>query len=193
MSLREFVAWEDAQPIKYEFDGQTAHAMTGGSAAHSAIQSNIVIAVGIRLRGTRCRVLGSELKIEVARSIRYPDALVVCAPIDPQSTIANEPTVVFEVLSPSTMRVDRIDKLREYQLTPSITRYVMLEQEIAAATVFTRDGMEWIGRVRYAGETLDMPEIGSSVPISEFYLDVDIPTALESKSPPSEEGGDMSR
>ncbi len=51
MTPHEFIAWEDAQPDKHEFNGCYILAMTGGSAAHSAIQSNVVIAVGIRLRG----------------------------------------------------------------------------------------------------------------------------------------------
>lgn len=202
MTPCEFVAWEDAQPAKHEFDGYAIVAMTGSSVAHSAIQSNvahstiqsnIVIAVSIRLRGTHCRVHGSELKIEVAGSVRYPDALVVCTPAEPRQTMANEPVVVFEVLSPSSMRTDRIDKLREYQQTPSIQRYVMFEQDITMATVFSREKSEWVARVRYDTDTLDMPEIGISVPMSEFYLDVEFAPAPESKSPPSEEGGETLR
>ena len=59
--------------------------------------------------------------------------------------MVREPVVVFEVLSESTSRTDRIEKLRDYGATPSIQRYVMLEQNQIAATVFYRDGSRWIG------------------------------------------------
>ncbi len=50
--------------------------------------------------------------------------------------------MVFEVISPGTSRTDRIDKLREYQATASIQRYVILEQDSIGATVFSRLGLE---------------------------------------------------
>lgn len=189
----EFIAWEDAQATKHEFDGDSIRAMTGGTTAHAGIQRNILIALGNRLRGRVCQVFGSELKIIVAGAVRYPDALVVCSAPSPRATVADNPVVVFEILSTSSVRVDRVEKLREYQLTPSIQRYVMLEQDIAMATVFSRQKSEWIGRVRYGEDVLDMPEIDISVPMSEFYLDINLEPTPESKSPPSEEGGETSR
>jgi len=189
----EFIAWEDAQATKHEFDGDIIRAMTGGTAAHAGIQRNIIIALGNRLRGRTCQVYGSEFKIIVAGAVRYPDAFVVCSTHSPRATVADDPVVVFEILSASSVRVDRVEKLREYQLTPSIQRYVMFEQDIAMATVFSRQGSEWVGRVRYEDDVLDMPEIDISVPMSEFYLDIDLATAPKSKSPPSEEGGETSR
>jgi len=68
--------------------------------------------------------------------IRYPDASVNCTQGRPGDTIVPAPVVVFEILSPSTSRTDRIEKLREYQATPSIQRYVILEQDSSAAMVF---------------------------------------------------------
>jgi hypothetical protein len=78
MSLAEFLTWEDSQEIRFEFDGHGPVAMIGGTVAHSTIQHNLHVAMGLRLRGKPYRFHGSDLKMEVAGSIRYPDGFVVC-------------------------------------------------------------------------------------------------------------------
>ena len=89
--------------------------MTGGTVEQGLIQANLIRALGNRLSGGPCRVLGSHVKIAVAGSIRYPDALVVCTPLPRGATVITDPVVVFEVLSPSTASVDRIVKNQEYR------------------------------------------------------------------------------
>ena len=141
MTLAEFLAWEERQPLRYEFDGIGPVAMTGGTVGHAGIQANVASALRTRLRGHPCRFYGSDLKIQVAGGhIRYPDGMVVCSPVDRKATVVHDPVVVFEVLSPSTAANDRIVKAREYQATPSILRYVMLEQDSVGATVYARAG-----------------------------------------------------
>ena len=65
--------------------------------------------------------------------------------------------VVFEVVSEDTARTDRIEKLREYQATPSIQRYVILEQKSIGPSVFTRRDNDWIATALTEGDTLRMP------------------------------------
>jgi Uma2 family endonuclease len=173
MSLEAFLAWEERQELRHEFDGEQPVAMTGGTEAHSTLLANLVLSVGGRLRGTPCRFHGSDLKVEVAGSIRYPDGFVVCSPRDPARTVVRDPVVVFEVLSNSTAGTDRITKNHEYAATPSIQRYVMLEQDRIAATVFSRAGDDWIGHVLKEGATLHMPEIGIELPLAELYEGLD--------------------
>ena len=126
-------------------------------------------ALANRLAGTPCRAHGNSLKVEVAGSVRYPDAFVTCGPIPRGSTVLRDPVVIFEVLSRGTARTDRMAKNREYAATASVRRYVMLEQGVAGATVFARTGAEWIGRLLLADAVLHMPEIGTEVPLAEFY------------------------
>jgi Uma2 family endonuclease len=88
--------------------------------------------------------------------------------------------VVFEILSPGTSRTDRIEKLREYQATSSIQRYVILEQDAIAAMVFVRKGTDLVAETLTAGDTLRMPEIDVEVAMAEFYTGLDLseePTA----------------
>lgn len=174
MTVEVFLEWEERQPARYEFDGLHVYAMTGGSADHSRVQRNLIAELTSRLKGKPCEPFGSELKILAAGSARYPDAFVTCSPVKGKATYATDPVVVFEIISPSTSGVDRIIKNQEYRDTPSIQRYVILEQDRQAAMVFSRDHGDWAGHV-IAGDTeLVMPEIGISVPLADLYIDVEL-------------------
>lgn len=171
MTLEESLAWEEGQDLRHAFDGFQPVARTGGTRSHAAIQRNLILSLGNRLRGEPCQVFGSELKLEVAGSIRYPDAFVVCTPGANSSKLVRDPVVVFEVASSSTAYVDRVVKAREYSGTPSIQHYVILEQTGIGATVFAREGGDWVARVLEGGDAvLALPEIGMEVPLGEFYL-----------------------
>lgn len=179
MSLPEFLAWEERQEVRFEFDGFQPVAMTGGTDAHQAIGDNLVALLRDRLRGSPCRVRGSSLKIEVAGRIRYPDAFVYCTPAPRDATVIRDPVTVFEVLSPSTSRTDRIEKLLEYQATPSILRYVILEQDSMAATVFARHDGDWLARPVVGEDVLELPEIGVTLKLADIYADIEMPEPPE--------------
>jgi len=169
-SLTEFLEWEDRQELRYEFDGVEPSAMTGGSLRHAAIQRNLAMAIGSRLRGKPCQFFGSDLKIQVAEnSSRYADGSVLCSDLNPSLKIVRNPIVIFEVLSPSTAAKDRIVKAREYHATPSVKRYVLLEQDLIGATVHVRAQDGWRVLVLKDDDPLDMPEIGLAIPLAEFY------------------------
>ncbi len=174
MTPKEFLAWEAKQELKWEFDGFQPVAMTGGTDAHAAIQVNILAALRNALRGRRCYARGSEIKIEIGSKYRYPDAFVSCTPVARDSTIAIDPVVIFEVLSESTAKTDRMTKLMEYRSLPSVQRYVMLEQDQAAATVIARTETGWSLETLDASGTLAMPEIGVEVAMSELYDGLDL-------------------
>jgi Uma2 family endonuclease len=174
MTLAEFLEWESKQDLRYEFDGIQPVAMAGGTAAHSAIQGNLAISLGTRLRGKPCRFHGSDLKIEAAGKIRYPDGFVVCTPLANTETVVRDPVVIFEILSPGTSGKDRIVKNREYEATPSVQRYVILEQDRIAAMVFARIEDDWIGHVLTEDAILSMPEIGIELPLAELYEGIEL-------------------
>jgi len=170
MTLAEFLAWEDRQEVKHEFDGMRVIAMSGGSAAHAAIQRNLAVALHTRLRGKPCDFYGSDLKFLTAEgTVRYPDGMVVCVPVETKAKWVENPTVVFEVLSPSTTKTDRFEKAREYEATPSVQRYVMLEQDAPHAVVYRRDGDRWTHDILLADAVLALPEIGVEFALAELY------------------------
>jgi Uma2 family endonuclease len=172
MTLESFLAWEEGQEERHEFDGSRPVGMTGGTDAHEAIGGTLRALLRDRLLGKPCRVRGPTMKVEVLGRIRYPDAFVYCVEVAPTETVIRAPAVVFEVVSPSTSRVDRIEKLREYQGTESIQRYVILEQDSIAATVFSRLGQDWLARALTEGDSLDMPEIDVRMELSALYAEV---------------------
>jgi Uma2 family endonuclease len=182
MTLEQFLAWEDRQELRYEFDGFQPVAMAGGTAAHAAIQVNLIVALGVRLRGRPCRPYGSELKILVAGRIRYPEAFVVCTPVAANTKVVADPVVVFEVLSDGTENTDLVVKNAEYRATSSVQRYVILQQTHAGATVFSRKGEDWVADlVSGADGVLRLPEIGIEIPMAELYADVPLQSGSDSE------------
>jgi Uma2 family endonuclease len=81
--------------------------------------------------------------------------------------------VIFEVLSESSATDDFVTKNAEYRGTPSVARYVVLQQTQAAAVMFSRKGDDWVTDLLTGDDAiLRMPEIGLDIPLSEIYLDV---------------------
>ncbi|MHB0698273.1 Uma2 family endonuclease [Roseomonas mucosa] len=174
MTLAEFLAWEERQPVRYEFDGFEPVAMTGGTAAHARIQRNLAFALHGRLRGSPCEFLGSDIKVLTARTCRYPDGMVTCSKADDTDTQAPQPVILFEVLSQSTAADDFGVKSIEYMNLPSVQRYVLIDQKLVHATVFSRQEGQWLGRVLTDGDALDLPEIGIRFPLRELYEGLDL-------------------
>ena len=178
MTREQFFEWVQTQEGRYEFDGFQPVAMQGGSNNHSQTAQNIYFALRTRLKGSSCKPLGPDAGVAtVGNAVRYPDALVTCSKIPGADYLVPGVVVVFEILSPTSGRNDRIVKLREYRAVPSIRRYVILEYLGIGLTVFERadaDG-HWTATALTGEDVLHMPEIGIEVPVAEFYEGVDLP------------------
>jgi Uma2 family endonuclease len=181
MTVAEFLAWESRQELRFEFDGFQPVAMTGGTIAHDRITFNLHKALDARLAGKLCKSYGPNVKIITPGKVRYPDALVTCTPIELNAIIADSPVAVFEVVSEDAARTDRVEKLREYQATETIQRYVILEQKSIGAVVFTRRGNDWIATALTEGDTLRMAEIDVEITIDEFYAGLDYSAPAEAE------------
>jgi hypothetical protein len=130
------------------------------------------------LAGGPCQPHGPNVKIIADGKVRYPDVIVACAPAPVTATIVDNPLVVFEVLSEGTGNTDLIEKNREYRATPSIQRYVIVQQTHAAAIVFVRfvrKSEAWPSEIVAGdGAHLSMPEIGIDVPPAELYAGTEL-------------------
>jgi Uma2 family endonuclease len=171
----QFFSWAEGQNVRYEFDGFQPVALTGGNAGHSAIGINVQTALRNRLRGSGCRPLGPDAGVEtLGCAVRYPDALVTCSKFGLGDRTIPGVVVVFEVLSPTSGRVDRILKVREYAAVPSIRRYVIVESTSIGLTVFERSIPDepWRATTLTKDDILRMPEIGIEIPVAEFYEDL---------------------
>jgi Uma2 family endonuclease len=151
--------------------------MTGGTLDHSQICQNIYAALRLGLRGSGCIPLGPDAGVStVGQAVRYPDALVTCSKGRGTDRLVPGVVVVFEVLSTSSGRVDRIEKLLEYRAVASIRRYVILEHSSIGMTVHSRTSGDepWKTTALTTDDVLMMPEIGIEVPVAALYEGTDL-------------------
>ncbi len=174
MTFDEFLSWERGQELKHEFvDGEPV-GMAGGTEAHTVIQANLIAAVTPRLRGSGCRPFTSDMLVKTGTGRgRYPDMTIDCGPRRGDNVVAPEPTVVFEVLSEETQKRDRTIKLADYNATPSIAHYVLIEQGEPLIHVYSRgphgDFNLRPQEVRGLDGVVELPAIKISLPMSEIY------------------------
>lgn len=169
LTLEEFLAWDERQAGRYEFDGIQPVAMTGGSRQHARLVKRTVNALDRRLPAG-CEAYPGDLRVNMRGRARYPDVLVLCGEQDMDDDSVN-PVLVIDVLSPSTQLVDRRAKPAEYASVPSIQAYVLLEQDRPLATVLRRS-RDWIEEVLEGRDAvLSLPEVGVELPLAELYQD----------------------
>ncbi len=172
MTRDEFFAWAQAEGGRHEFDGTQPVQMTGGSVAHSRICLNLQAALRRRLEGSSCECFGGDAGVgTVGQAVRYPDASVTRTHPSGEDYLLPEVVVVFEVVSKTSGRTDRIIKVREYQAVPSIRRYIIVERVSVGLTLCERanESSPWTVSTLVAGDTLDLPEAGIAVPVDEIY------------------------
>lgn len=171
MSAEDYLAWEARQERKHELVNGVVRLMAGGSRAHNTIVVNLTSALKAALKGKPCKPYTSDFKVRTGPdSYRYPDVLVDCGRPNPLDQFAEQPTVLVEVLSPSTEWFDETDKLDEYRSIPSVQHVVLLSQRRAYGRVWTRDGAGW-STVDVDGleAEIALPLMGIAVSMADAY------------------------
>ena len=149
-SPEEYLSLERAAEFKSEYLNGEIFAMSGGSPEHSAISVNVTISIGTQLRGKPCRPFSNDMKVRTDPSglFSYPDLSVVCGePLhhDPHRDILTHPTVIVEVLSPSTEAFDRGRKFAQYQRIETLSDYILIAQdEPRVEHLMRRPGGQWL-------------------------------------------------
>jgi Uma2 family endonuclease len=167
-TLDSFLAWEDRQEGKHEFDGQAIIPMTGGSIAHQRIVVDAMITL-LRLLAASTFEPVQEMRLRCGGKVRYPDILVCSAAVDQTIRTLDDALAVFEVLSDDTSATDRVEKLADYAALASLRAYILLEQTAMAATVYRRNpGGAWVASAQTDG-VLDLPGLDIAVPLAELY------------------------
>ena len=139
-TLEGFLEWENAQDTRNEFYRGEVFAMVGARRSHGTVVSNLVRHLGNALDGSPCRVFHEGMKVQVADdAILYPDVFVTCDQADlATEMLFKAPTLVIEVLSPSTEGYDRGQKFTLYRRLPSLKEYVLINPESRRVEAFTR-------------------------------------------------------
>lgn len=160
VTVEEYLAREELAFEKHEYVAGSIYAIPARMNAHAAVSSNLIGIIGAQLRGHSCRPFSSDakLRIRLADETRfyYPDAQVVCRDNPPGDHFQDEPAVVFEVVSESTRRIDENEKRAAYLSIPTLTAYVLIEQDRPAATVWRRTDRGFV-REDCAGAEAVMP------------------------------------
>ena len=183
LSYEDYLRLEQETDVKHEFlDGEVL-AMSGGTPSHADLITNTLVQLSIALAGRPCRPSNSDQKLRVLSSgfAFYPDVSVICGPRIPhpedKNTFTN-PTVLVEVLSPSTEARDRGQKFALVQAIPSLQEYVLVNTRLARVEVFRRNAdPTWTLRVYGPGETVELASIEVNLAVDELYARVELPPA----------------
>jgi Uma2 family endonuclease len=145
ISPEEYLLRERKAETKSEFLRGEVFAMAGASFEHCRIANNMIVSIGSQLGKGPCQQFNSDLRVKVERTglYTYPDIIIVCDPPQFEDNVLDtllNPTVVIEVLSPSTESYDRGKKFRHYQAIPSLREYVLVAQSEVSIDRFVRDG-----------------------------------------------------
>lgn len=167
-----------ARETKHEYVNGDILAMTGGSIDHARIIANVIAELGAQLKGKPCAVFASELKtvIKAANVSTYPDVSVVCGkaeldPVDKKGYTIVNPTLIVEVLSPSTAEFDCGEKLEYYKLIPSLREVMIVDYEEKRVVIWRKGmGGVWRGE-EITGAAVRLESIDCEISLEDIYRD----------------------
>jgi len=180
LTVEEYLELERAATEKHEFvDGEMV-AMAGGSPRHSVISANVSGVIRNEKGGSGCVTFSSDVRVclDQRRLISYPDVTVVCGPpefLDGKRDVIKNPTLVVEVLSPSTEDYDRGKKATFYRLMPSLREFLLIGQEPVFIEQNRRlpDGTWQIILHQELQGTIRLDSIGADLSVASVYQDLD--------------------
>ena len=174
----DYLRREEESDVRHEyFDGRT-FALAGGSLAHAELGARLARMLGNLLAPRGCRVYSSDLRVHVRETglSTYPDVSVVCgrpatADHDPRALI--NPTLLVEVLSPSTEAYDRGEKFEHYQRLDSLQGLLLVATDRVVIELRQREDDRWTIRLFGAGASVPL-EGGEALSIDEVYAGVEL-------------------
>jgi Uma2 family endonuclease len=174
ISVEEYLAGELKSPIKHEYVAGVVYAMAGARNVHNLIATNLTVALGGRLRGSRCRPYNSDTKIRIQLPTHvrfyYPDASVICRPNPATDSFQDQPALVAEVVSQRTRRIDAGEKKDAYLTIPTLGAYMLVEQELPEVTVYRRTDDGFVCETHRGPESvIALGEIAAELPLSELF------------------------
>ncbi len=172
----EYLQIEKDSPTKNEYFRGEIFAMAGASPRHNVIFSNLFVAIGIQLKGKLCRPYGSDLRIHIPENTlyTYPDISIICGEIIPAKTDADtavQPTVLIEILSPSTKNYDRGGKFILYRDIPTLREFIVIDSESISVEAFriNKSGHWELEDYRSMEDILTIPIVDVSISLRELY------------------------
>ena len=183
LTPEEYLAAEREAETKSEYYNGEVFLMSGASLGHNLIVANIIASFVQQLRGKECSVLPNDMRVHIPATglFTYPDVIVVCGkpqlkPDDHLDTLLN-PSLIVEVLSPSTAGYDRGQKFEHYRSLESFQEYLLVEQHAYKLARYTRQPDEsWILKdFRGANTRVELSSIGCILTLADVYDKVTFP------------------
>jgi Uma2 family endonuclease len=183
LSPTEYLAWESEQDSKYEYENGRIIAMTGGTVPHSQIPLNLASLILTHLRGKRCKITISDAKVSMrSGKYYYPDVVVSCDERDRFSRdFLQYPTLIAEVLSPTTESRDRGIKQQNYMLIDTLQTYILITPEYPRIEIYQRLDRAWeyqsiaIAQTNFDQDDslINITSIDLQFPLSALYENID--------------------
>lgn len=174
----DYLALEETSQARHEFLDGHVWAMAGGTPEHGAVCANLITLLSSQLRGRRCRVYTSDVRVRVKATglATYPDVSVVCEeletdPDDAKGGTVTNPCLLVEVLSPSTEGYDRGEKLAHYKQIPSLREIVLVAHDERRAELWQRGGDHWSLTVASGREAVRLESLGCQLELDEVFRD----------------------
>ena len=178
ISEAEYLAGEKIAETKHEYIDGEVFAMAGASASHNRISLNVARKFGNHLEDKPCQPYISDMKVKVGTKYFYPDVLVDCSGLADDSHVTEKPTLIVEVLSKSTRRMDETTKRIAYTQIDSLLEYVLIEQDFVDIEIIRRS-TGWQSERFYLGDSLTFESIALTLTVEDIYARVNNPELVE--------------
>lgn len=169
ISEQDYLAGEQVSEVKHELINGQIYAMTGATDDHNRISGNIYAELRQQLKGSPCEAFIADMMLHVGKNYFYPDVMVICKASEHDTAlIKHAPTVVIEVLSPSTRKTDVTSKKVNYLNLPSLQEYILVEQDKCEIEVF-RKSQSWASTYYVLGDTIILGSIDVEISVEDIY------------------------
>ena len=179
ISIKEYLEIENSATEKHEYYKGEIFAMSGAKVAHVIMSDNILTVLKQKLKGKSCKPYGSDLRIHIEANtlFTYPDISIICGEIitlnDDDYNVLN-PSVIIEVLSPSTKNYDRGEKFKLYRDIPTLKEYILADSESIHLEVFRlNENNHWeLQEYNSVDDLLYVKVIDEKISLSEIYEEI---------------------
>lgn len=177
----EYLTIEREATFKSEYFAGETFAMAGASERHNLIAVNVAGELYLQFKGRPCKVYQSDMRVRVNPTglYTYPDVVAVCEEArfeDEQSDTLLNPTIIVEVLSPSTEGYDRGKKFEHYRKLDSLQAYVVIAQDRHYVEHYTRQSNnQWLlAETENIQDSITLPSIECALAMTDIYDKVDL-------------------
>lgn len=181
LSPEAYLAAERKAVEKSELHEGLLIKMTGASVKHNQVVRNLIVTIGSYLKGKSSEVFPGNLRVHIPKnnSFTYPDLTIVCGQhelLDNQFDNLLNPSVIIEVLGPSTEHYDRGSKFFIYQQIPSLKEYILVNSSLSMVQVISKkeDGLWKFDTITDPASSFFIQTISLEITLADVYDKVDL-------------------